>query len=210
MHRSLKNLYPNKRHRYGKASLTAGFTLVEMIVAIGVFMISVIIIVGSLISLNNASRKARTERIAMDNLSAAIDSISRSVRMGTSFHCGCGDPTTPGDTTFPATPRDCPLVYLFPNDTGGDRCLAFKGQGGDQIIFRFFNGRIQRSINAAPYLDMTAPEITITNLKFYLRGSAQGDQPVISMMMRGASGVKKTIVTDFHLQTTVVPRTPNF
>lgn len=189
---------------------TTGFTLIEMIVAIGVFMVSVLIIVGSLVSLNNASRKARTERIAMDNLSAAIDSMSRSVRMGTSFHCGCGDPTTPGDTTFPATPRDCPLNYVFPNDTGGDQCLAFKGQSGDQIVFQLANGRIQRSINGAAYLDMTAPEILITNLKFYLRGSAQGDQPMVSVMMRGKTGVQAKTATAFNLQTTIVPRTPNF
>jgi type II secretory pathway pseudopilin PulG len=215
MHRSLKNLYPNKRHRYGKASLTAGFTLVEMIVAIGVFMISVIIIVGSLISLNNASRKARTERIAMDNLSAAIDSMSRSMRMGTSFHCGCGGG---GDPTFPTGTRDCSMTDTL--GSGGAQCIAFEGQGGssaspnDQIVFRLFGGHLQRSTQSGAlnsYLDMTAPEITITNLNFYLQGStAATDQPAIIMTIRGRAGARAQTATEFNLQTSIAPRTPNF
>ncbi len=68
-----------------------------MIVAIGVFMISVLIIVGSLVTLTNASRKARTERITTDNLSAALDSMTRGIRMGTAFHCGAAPFNTPQD-----------------------------------------------------------------------------------------------------------------
>lgn len=190
-----------------------GFTLIEMIVAIGVFMISVLIIVGSLIMLNNASRKARTERIATDNVSAAIDSMSRSMRMGTTFHCGC---TPPFDGAL-----DCPMTDAL--GSGGSQCIAFEGQGGDktspndQIVFRLSGGHLQRSTQGGAllptdtYLDMTAPEIDITNLNFYLRGSLPTiDQPVITMNIRGRSGARVNLATDFNLQTTVAPRTPNF
>jgi hypothetical protein len=179
-----------------------------MIVAIGIFMVSMLIIVGSLVSLNNASRKARTERIVTDNLSAAMDSMTRSIRMGTSFHCGCAG-------SFD-TPSDCPMSDTLGN--GGDQCLAFEGQSGssvtaaDQIIFKLSGGRLQRSTNGGiSYLDMTAPEISITNLKFYLRGSTvDEDQPIITMNIRGKSGAHAKTMTDFNLQTTIAPRTPNF
>lgn len=202
------------QHR--KPLFCTGFTLVEMIVAMGVFTLSMLIIVGSLVSLNNASRKARTERIATDNLSAAIDSMARSMRMGTSFHCGCGGA---GDPTFPTGTLDCPMDAF---GGGGAQCIAFEGQSGtsnpnDQIVFRFFNGHLQRSTQGGAllpvntYLDMTAPEIVVTNLKFYLRGSAASvDQPVITMNIRGKSGVQAKTTTDFNLQTTISPRTPNF
>lgn len=75
-----------------------GFTLIEMIVASSVFIIIMLIVVGGLISLNNESRKSRSIRLVTDNLSAAIDSMSRAVRMGSYYHCGCGTvgvPSTP-------------------------------------------------------------------------------------------------------------------
>lgn len=189
-----------------------GFTLIEMIVATSVFIISVLIIVGSLVSLNNASRKARAIRIATDNLSAAIDSISRNVRMGTTFHCGCGGV---GDPTFPTGVRDCPMLDNLGN--GGARCLAYEGQSGtggagDQIVYRLSGGKIQRSTDSGvTYLDMTAPEIRVTDFKFFVQGIAKSeDQPVITMLMRGDTGVTPTTKTVFNLETTINPRTPNF
>ncbi len=208
---SIAQLRGKPQHR--KPLFCTGFTLIEMIVAIGVFTISVLIIVGSLIMLDNASRKARTERIATDNLSAAIDSMSRSMRMGKTFHCGC---TAPFDT-----PLDCPMTDTLGG--GGSQCIAFEGQGGDssspadQIVFRLSGGHLQRSTQGGAllptdsYLDMTAPEITITNLNFYLRGSLPAvDQPVVTMNMQGKAGAQVKTATDFNLQTTIAPRTPNF
>lgn len=209
MDQTSKNSPPNVT----RANMRKGFTLIEMIVAIGVFTTSVLIIVGSLIMLNNASRKARTERIATDNLSAAIDSMSRSMRMGTQFHCGC---TAPFDV-----PLDCPMTDALGG--GGSQCIAFEGQGGDkessadQIVFRLSGGRLQRSTASGAlsptdtYIDMTAPEINITDLKFYLRGSSPAiDQPVVTMNLRGRSVGQAKTATDFNLQTTIAPRTPNF
>lgn len=204
MYQSLKNLSSCISY----STRNRGFTLVEMIVSIGVFTISVLIIVGSLISLDNASRKARTERIATDNLSAALDSMARSIRMGTVFHCGCAGSFN--------TRLDCPMTDAVGG--GGGQCLAFEGQFGssltpnDQIVFRLSGGRLQRSTNGGgAYLDMTAPEMTITNLKFYLTGSAAViDQPVVIMNIRGKAGAQAKTMTDFNLQTTLAARTPNF
>jgi hypothetical protein len=148
----------------------------------------------------------------MDNLSAAIDSMSRSMRMGTSFHCGCEVTAAAYALT-----KDC-AVPMDTSGNGGERCIAFEGQGGnplsiaDQIVFQLSGGHLQRSTNGGTtYIDMTAPEIAITNLKFFLRGSTSAvDQPVISMLIRGKSGVKASSMTDFNLQTTIAPRTPNF
>ena len=64
--------------------------------------------------------------------------------MGGYYH-GCGNPTTPGDTTF-RSPRDCKMT----DDVGGggDACFAFEGQydpmNDDQIIYRLYDHRIQR------------------------------------------------------------------
>ncbi len=196
-----------------------GFTLLEMIVATSVFMIAMVIIVGSLVSLNEESRKARTVRIVTDNLSAAVDSMSRNMRMGSAYHCGCGTsgtPSTPGDTTFPDGPRSCIMTDSLGN--GGDVCMAFESESGgtgtssDQVVYRLSNNRIERSTDGGTsYLPLTAPEIKITDLRFYVYGvTLSDDQPVVTMTVRGTAALSAKTATDFNIQTTVEARTPNF
>lgn len=185
----------------------AGFSLLEMIIAIGIFLTAFTIILGALVSVNDAARKTRSERIVADNLSAAIDSMSRSVRVGTRFHCSCGGTFT--------TPQDCPMTNTAGD--GGGACLAFEGQfgdtgnSGDQIVYRLNGGSIERSTNSgATYFPLTAPELHMTNLKFYVYGTAPGvDQPVITMIVRGTASTTVRTATAFDVETTVSAYTPN-
>ncbi len=191
----------------------AGFTIIEMIVSISIFIIVMLVVVGALISLSNASKKARVIRIATDNLSAAIDSMSRNIRMGSYYHCGCGGG---GDPTFPAGVQSCPMTDVLGN--GGGSCLAFESQNGDpltandQIVYRINSGRIQRSKDGGvSYQDLTAPEINITDLKFFVYGTTlDQDQPVIAMLLRGTATVGGKETTTFNVQTNISARTPNF
>jgi prepilin-type N-terminal cleavage/methylation domain-containing protein len=191
----------------------SGFTLLEMIVAIGIFLIALIIILGALVAINNAARKARSARAVTDNLSTAIDSISRSIRVGSNFHCGCGGS---GDPTSTTTPQNCTMTDT--TGSGGNTCLAFEGQLGDpgnnndQIIYRLYNGSIQRSTNSgASYLPLTAPELSIESFRFYLYGTAPNeDQPVVTMVLRGSVSATARTATSFNMQTTVSAYTPSF
>lgn len=190
---------------------TSGFTLLEMIVAIGVFLVGLLIILGSLVSINDAARKARSMRIVMDNLSAAIDSMSRTVRVGSDFNCGCGGTLT--------DPQNCPMSDDLGN--GGNICLAFEGQHGnpldpnDQVIYRMTGGRIERCIigalcTDADYLPLTAPELSISSFRFFVYGTqTNDDQPVVTMLIRGSASTTRRTATTFNVQTTVAAYTPN-
>lgn len=195
-----------------------GFSLLEMIVAIAVFLVAFLIILGALVSVNDAARKTESARTATDNLSAAIDLMSRNVRVGNNFHCGCGaagSPSTPGDNTFPSGARDCAMSDSLGG--GGDVCLAFEGQQGDssnpndQIVYKLSEGSIARSIDSgASYIPLTAPELRISNLRFYVYGTKSGDdQPVVTMVVRGSASTTERTRTTFDLQTTVSAYTPN-
>lgn len=202
--------------RNKKRNTKAGFSLIEMIVSMSIFLIAILIVIGALISLSDASRKARSVRVVTDNLSAALDSMSRSVRMGGYYHCGCGDPTTLGDTTFPDLPRDCPMTDAL--GSGGDACFAFEGQYGDplnvndQIIYRLFDHRIQRSTDSGvTFKNLTAPEIDISALRFYVHGTLPNqDQPMVTMVLRGTAKTTERTATEYNIQTTISGRTPNF
>src|ERR1044072_4174389 len=86
-----------------------GFTLVEMIVAVGLFAVVMVVCVTALLSLVEANRKAQALQSVMNNLNIAIDGMVRGVRMGSDYHCGYGG-------TY-AVPADCAL---------GDTLLAFQ------------------------------------------------------------------------------------
>lgn len=193
------------------SSISGGFTLIEMIVSMSIFTVIMLMIVGALISLDNAARKARAVRLVTDNLSAAIDSMSRNIRMGSTFHCGCE-----ATAAAYATPKDCSFTDTLGN--GGEACFAFEGQNGnsavvtDQIVYQLSGNRIQRSVDAGTtFLDLTAPELKVNDLRFFVYGSAvDQDQPVVTMLLRGVAGITAKDTTNFNLQTTISGRTSNF
>lgn len=198
---------------------TGGFTLLEMLVSTSLFIVVMLVIVSALLSLELASRKARTIRIAADNVSAAISSMSRAIRMGSYIHCGCT-----GSHATLATPLDCKIDnagtgVISPGN--GDTCIAFEAQNGDpmidddQFVYRLQNNRIQRSTrsgDANTWYDMTAPEIVIDSLAFYVGGSELNEnQPFVTILVRGtATSSSIKVNTAFDIQTTVAVRTPNF
>lgn len=203
------------RERYTKREKNAvmfrgGFTLLEMIVAMSIFLLALTIIIGALVSINDAARKARSMRIVTENLSAAIDSMSRTIRVGSKFHCSC-------DGVATTTPQDCEMTFSGNVDGGGDMCLALEGQLGDpaspddQISYKLQGKSIVRSTdNGDTYLPLTAPEIGINSLRFYVDGTQPGeDQPVITIVVRGSASTTRRTATSFDVQTTVGAYTPN-
>src|SRR4051812_37401392 len=75
----------------------AGFTLVEMLVAIALFSIVMVVAVGTLLSLAAANKKAQALQSVMNNLNISLDGMVRSLRMGTSFQCLLKNPGPPGN-----------------------------------------------------------------------------------------------------------------
>ena len=184
-----------------------GFTLVEMIVAVALFAIVMLVSVGALLSLTAANRKAQALQSVMNNLNVALDGMVRSIRMGSNYHCGLG--------TF-SEARDC-------SDSNGGTALAFEPFGGnpnvstDQWVYLFdidgtFCGknRICKSeTGGEPYLAITAPEVSIDYMKFYVVGTTRRDttQPKVVITVRGTAGAAnvKTSAT-FSIQATAVQR----
>lgn len=64
-----------------------GFTLIEMIVSLGVFSIVATIAVGALLVLIGTNRQLQGEQSIMTNLSFALDSMTREIRTGTHYYC---------------------------------------------------------------------------------------------------------------------------
>jgi len=71
-----------------------GFTLLEMIVSLGIFSIIAVIAVGSLVRITSLNRQAQSLQSAMNNMNYILESMSREMRFGSKFKCLTSDNLT--------------------------------------------------------------------------------------------------------------------
>lgn len=188
-----------------KLKIQYGFTLVEMLVATALFSAVMLISVGALLSLIDANKKAQALNSVMNNLNFAVESMSRKIRVGTTYHCEFSNSIPPPNIS---QPQDC---------NNGGKLLAFESSGGnssninDQIVYRINGTRIERSENSGipgTFVNITAPEVSIENFSFYVDGTSMSDnsQPRVVLIIRGTAGAKEKYKTKFNLQTTMSQR----
>lgn len=199
-----------------KLTMEKGFTLVEMIVAIGLFTITLFISSSAFLVVLDADRKSRATRIAMDNLNLSLEDMSRRIKTGNAYNCGGTGGTA-----------DCAVVssqdvFAF-NDQGGDRIIYKRGEGAIPVtagnglsgcgssLYISSQGCIVRD-KGGTALRVTGPEIDITDLRFVVKGSTVwapgggGDisQPYVAILVGGTTLGK--ITTGFKMQTMVTQR----
>lgn len=180
-----------------------GFTLVELMVALTLFTIVVLAAVSSLYTVNSASRKVQAMRTVMDNLNFAIESMSRTVRTGTALTCGGA-----GSTSV-----NCPFV----SQLGDTQLLVSSTLGADQLVEYAFgyhqngNGAIKKRTQTggvwSDWISLTAPEIDIEKLTFYVDGASRTDsaQPSVQLFVSGTAATVSE-VAPFAIQTYISQR----
>ncbi len=182
------------------------FTLIEMMVAVSIFAIVMLVGVGALLSLIQANARAQAINSVMNNLNAALESMSRTIRVGTTYHC----------ETSPVPPPPSVLAMAKDCAGGGGVLLAFEGSNGnpndanDQVVYRLNGKQLERSLLAGvngSFVALTAPEVSIDQFNFYVVGSAPGDgvQPRVLVRIQGSAQVPGGKTT-FTVQASVVER----
>ncbi len=193
---------PHFSNTYRKHKHTKGFSLIEIMVAVSLFAVVVTISIGALLSLVEANRKAQALNSVMNNLNFALENMSRNMRIGSQYHCN-DSITVPGNIE---STKDC---------ANGGVLVGFEAFDGDptdpsdQIIYRFNNSRIEKSSDGGTtFVAITASEVTINEMSFYVVGTTRGDasQPRIIMTVDGSAGISSRVQADFNLQTTISQR----
>lgn len=176
-----------------------GFTLIELMVSVGLFAVVMTVSVGTLLALIDANRKAQSIKSIMNNLNFALDSMTRTVRTGIDYYCD--DVMTNG--SLPSGTQGC--------STGGARLVLTNDQG-ERVGYRYRvvsgNGRVERNVDNAGWIQLTASEIDITDMQFYATGITAGNsrQPLVTIAMSGVAGRSSDTNTEFNVQTTVTQR----
>jgi prepilin-type N-terminal cleavage/methylation domain-containing protein len=83
--------------KYIKIKKQSGFTLVEMIVALAIFIIVAVVAVGALTKVTGLNRRAQTLQSSMNSLGFALEAMSRELRVGDTYHCKQGALVTQGN-----------------------------------------------------------------------------------------------------------------
>ena len=164
-----------------------GFTLAELIVAVGIFLV-VIITVSGIFVRSLQSQQITAALISInDNISLALEQMSREIRTGTSF-CPVSSPCGPSEIVF--TNVFSQVIHYR---------LGFSGQSGMLI----------REIEGSGGEPITSSDVKIESLRFVIRDSPD-EQPRVTVALsvgsRNALAREAGILT--RIQTTVSARTP--
>lgn len=144
-----------------------GFTLIELMVAVGLFAIVMLLASGAYLTMIALNQQAQNITGGIDNLSFAIETMTRSIRTGSGYSCG-------------SLGGDCP---------SGASSFSFTDQKGNAVTYSLSGTSLMQTSGGVQSL-LTDSSVTITSLTFYAFGTkkaSQGDyeQARVSMTVSG-------------------------
>lgn len=180
-----------------KYNMHRGFTLVEVLVSVAIFTTVMMVATGAVFSIVAANKKTHTLKSVMTNLNFALESMARDIRLGKSYQCDDAQDCSAGGAKF---------TFKASRDINGDLVLD-----NDFVDYTLVGGAIERyvygGLTGTNRALITAPEIHITNLRFYVSGTSLSDtlQPKVVITIQGYAGNDATR-SDFNIETTVSQR----
>lgn len=158
---------------------TQGFTLIEIIVAIGIFTAVITMALATFLNISNIQRKAGALRAVNDNLNFALELMSREIRSGKSY---CASSCIPSSS------------FNFTNSQNPPQ----------EVVYRLNDNSIERSSDGGnSFLRLTSPEIKIDNLEFIF---PVGLQPRVTIVLNGSVSDPKIGELVLNIQTTISQR----
>lgn len=216
-----------KLHRI-RLSDKKGFTLVEMIVALGIFAVVALVAVGALGRIVDANRKSQSLKSAINNLNFALESISREVRVGTAYNCqrkneyGSWSSSANGDLvnkpcSFETTSFDIngvsanPAMLLAfktskisPDNPDCQLIFAYRYNDVDKTIEKAEKKRCDGSITSSSFYPITSPKVKINNFVLYVSDDTK--YPIVYLRLNAVAGDRIKDQTAIDVQTSISPR----
>jgi type II secretory pathway pseudopilin PulG len=173
------------------AQKNRAFTLIELMVATSIFIVVMLIALGSFVVASDSARKSHALSATMDNVSFAMENMTRSIRVGKDYTCvSSGSNVSLGSSLVN---NDCPLggqgggaiVFTSANHASGSHDMAFQLAGVGPYT-------LQQCTSTQGCIDITSPEVNIETLRFFVDGSSVNDakQPIVYITMKGTVLVK--------------------
>lgn len=182
----------------------SGFTLIELMVATSIFIIIMLAAMGALFMLLDAAKSSRALRSAMDNVNFSMESMTRSIRMGTNYYCVVSGSAV--DLTNLDSTKDCSnggtLLTFIPQNKNSRVGYMLKARGDTKNTYTL--QRCELLNGNTNCVDIVSPDVNIEKLKFFVKGAEYNEssprQPSIYIIMKGTVMVRG-VPTSFALQT---------
>jgi len=169
---------------YNKKDMRCGFTLVEMIVAIGLFTVITVVGLGVVADSYRTSRLEREGTKRLFSIERAVDIMVRELQAGTLYDCDASG--------------DC---------VNGGTSLAFVDSEGEDIEYRYASGVLERVVDGDAAVLAGVDTVSLSNFVFYVQGSGEDDgiQPRVRILAQGNTN-EAGEVTPFSLDVFVSQR----
>ena len=209
-----------------------GFTLIEIIVSLAVFIVVAVIAVGAFLKILDANKQSQSLETAMTNANFAIDSMVRDLRVGEDYYCynsasGNYPPSSgPVKSTCPNSPfisapggAVYPTIAFYSSQSpSGWTCAtppihAYRYNPSTKVI-----EKAEQSLSAcqgndndvgdsaSPFVPLTASNFDIQSFGISVDVTAQ---PKVFLYMQASAGSNAQNQTVFTLQTTASERIMN-
>ena len=192
--------------KVASSKLTTGYTLIETMISVSVFLIVVMSGMNALLNANLLYQKSQDVRSILDNLSFIMEDISRNLRTGYDYQCFSVSQDL--SSAFLGAPRSCARGYAIAFEASGGNPASFS----DQWVYYVSNGKIFKSTDGlgSPGIQLTSNEVVIDSVSgFSVLGaespSLNTQQPLVGIRLIGSISTMN-ITTPFFLQTSISQR----
>lgn len=171
----------------------AGFTLMEMVVSLGIFSAVMLLSVGALVSVQNAQIRSSDVQTVHDNIRFTLELMTKEIRQGRQY------------AGFSCAP-ECGEMRFLKVISGVEKEIGYCANAGKLVRFIASAPESQDCSSGAI---LTADEATVEGILFYIRsqGDASDGQARATITMRVSSkSSSQKVETVMDLQTTVVQR----
>ncbi len=187
----MQQLRAKNKKRAGSSRF--GFTLIEMLVSVGLFSVVLTVALGSILTIADANKKARSLMSVMGNLNFAVDALTRSIKTGSDI-TDLNDCIVTSQVDYNASdPGNAPrqrVTYCWSVDAND-------------------KGSITKQVDLGATLPLTSPDVDIDYMNFGVYGNVEGDQPRVAINMEGTVTISPRVSSSFTIQTTVSQRQLN-
>lgn len=209
------------RNFFKKTKNKAGFTLVETMVAVGLFSIVMLVGLAIITSLIDNNKKAQAINSVTSNLNFTIDSMVRDIKTGRSYHCGEQFPFDEGDVDGCVNNTIAPYtnyIRLVSTLDSVDKYVKYEwvepsgGVPGKIVKTSCLVANIGTGCQTGSTVsgDVTSTDIDITEMKFLVNpGIAGSEQPSVFLIIKGTSSINPTDASNFSIQTFISQRLLN-
>lgn len=191
-----------------------GFTLIEVMIAMGIFTILVTIGIGAVLDTIRQHHSSQNARAVMDSLNFVMDDMASTVRLSQNVRCLASGETFPVFTT----PTDPVIPESCPNLTGAHNEIVLNDQSGNHVMYAI---SVPTPSDPASHIYklrgedpskaqlVSPPEVSMdySHSGFFVHGAEAGDgsQPTVTIRLAGTISYQG-VNSKFAIETTVTLR----